>query len=784
MPTFNALGVRATLSVSSLQGTLTDEVILTMGAGVKKRTERIADVIASGRNLLERPVGADGSEKGVLQYIGNNEDMALFMVEVEDTSRMDAYCPLTLLADAAAAGSNGSISELTSFESSQSSALSELGLTSSFGTPSFQAQHSIGKEESALVKSEPADEDDVLDPALRTPPVKRGKPKPRSRKPRAPKSPSPAEILAMRAQNANATQQRIPLDVDSGPKALTLTIDYTQQTFMGRDVRANDGRDLKFEVFMNGHLVDVSFISNRRSAGGIAKKGDFQRFSGTRFHRQTEKPWVYNEGGHPRRSDDIVGADKRWDAISMALMTEAQQRGTNKYGDFSPSAEYLSALATKPLPDRLRSKGDRLGIIDVVITSGAGRKYGPDTSYLQVPTRMDDAKYNRGSGSFSSAMDQNATADDMLDNPFTSALQDTPSRRPAPFSTTHSSQEASDRLNVQRSPAPKFTLDMFEKSPVKKQIQRYENAHGKVRKGRTISQRLADLNKMSPKKQAAAWEELQQELDDDVLSAIKQEDKAEQPGEHDLAPIGKLNLDQQHAGFARMTREDDMDADPVKTGYIDPQLLSPTRQGSFQDDVDPEAMLTQQRIDMALGAGLPSNGHLLRRVASTSPRRTPPRKTRAASLANSPTVQPVKDQPHMTKQKQKAMTVPSPPKARRVKTPTKPRRRADSTLSSSPLTSYDELDSAFVTPKHQRTTNPDVIRSGGRSGCGSNRSARRWEPKELTPEEALEAFEIPELCKGSVISYAGGNAQRQIQKARHGEFQEEVLAVGMRFVVL
>ena len=61
MPTFNALGVRATLSVSSLQGTLTDEVILTMGPGVKKRTERIAEVIASGRNLLERPIGADGS---------------------------------------------------------------------------------------------------------------------------------------------------------------------------------------------------------------------------------------------------------------------------------------------------------------------------------------------------------------------------------------------------------------------------------------------------------------------------------------------------------------------------------------------------------------------------------------------------------------------------------------------------------------------------------------------------------------------------------------------------
>lgn len=45
-------------------------------------------------------------------------------------------------------------------------------------------------------------------------------------------------------------------------------------------------------------------------------------------------------------------------------------------------------------------------------------------------------------------------------------------------------------------------------------------------------------------------------------------------------------------------------------------------------------------------------------------------------------------------------------------------------------------------------------------------------------------FELPELCQDSALSYVDGGAVRQVAKSRSGDFNEEQLLVGMRFVLI
>jgi hypothetical protein len=71
-----------------------------------------------------------------------------------------------------------------------------------------------------------------------------------------------------------------------------------------------------------------------------------------------------------------------------------------------------------------------------------------------------------------------------------------------------------------------------------------------------------------------------------------------------------------------------------------------------------------------------------------------------------------------------------------------------------------------------------------RVGHGSKRTSQAWLPKEKTSAQALRDFQVPDLCVGSAVSYAGGLQQRQVAKARGGEFEKQQFVVGMRFVVL
>jgi hypothetical protein len=66
----------------------------------------------------------------------------------------------------------------------------------------------------------------------------------------------------------------------------------------------------------------------------------------------------------------------------------------------------------------------------------------------------------------------------------------------------------------------------------------------------------------------------------------------------------------------------------------------------------------------------------------------------------------------------------------------------------------------------------------------STAKSKKATAKDQLPSNAVKNFQVPELFKGSTVSYADGDKQRQAIKARGGEFEEQQFVVGMRFIVL
>lgn len=123
------------------------------------------------------------------------------------------------------------------------------------------------------------------------------------------------------------------------------------------------------------------------------------RFTGHRIGRLIEKPWVIvpsgqNPGGglreYRRGKVAYAGAQQRWNEISDALMSEADEIGQDENGERPIIGEYLESLAQLSMPKEIeemqKAGSPKFGILDAVITWGKGNKDGPETAYIINPT--------------------------------------------------------------------------------------------------------------------------------------------------------------------------------------------------------------------------------------------------------------------------------------------------------------------------------------------------------------------------------------------------------------
>ena len=109
------------------------------------------------------------------------------------------------------------------------------------------------------------------------------------------------------------------------------------------------------------------------------------------------------------------------------------------------------------------------------------------------------------------------------------------------------------------------------------------------------------------------------------------------------------------------------------------------------------------------------------------------------------------------------------------------------------LTAENTNPSGFPEPEDNNTNQQNSIRgknkntsgTGNPFGLGSNRTRNAWNPNEKSPQKTLEEYQVPELSRGSCVSYAEDpKVQRQVGKARNGEFKEEAVVWGVRFLVI
>ncbi|KAK3674097.1 hypothetical protein LTR78_005944 [Recurvomyces mirabilis] len=744
MPTYHAVGITVSLAVADLKATCSNVVDKRMGPKQREDADRIYDIFSHGRTLTESPIGVDGSTKGVMQFIGTNDDLPFFLVEAGDgVLSVPAIDPQLMATQDKASKTEPDTDD---------SPLTSLGATPTNANVSLSnIQHSVATSLPVSAKE-------------------RGK----------------------KAQNnehdksltfASFDRARGLLDAPNGPKALSLTVQISDRSYLPTTTERgrNVSQDLKVEIFLNGQLVGLSFINPRGAA--VELKNDRVRYHGTRVHRQLEKPWIYDN------AREGESAEVRWDNVSRKLDDEAQARGHNRWGDFSASAEFLLALSQRELPERLRGNNG-IAIIDIIITAGNGRKYGPDTSYIRVPTRMDDSTHAAAHGE--PRVDELEDADTLfgIRLPTRSPYQSFASAVQPHVTLPQSSPEVP--LMRQRSAAllPQtptkrkqkvdlgdLTLDGID---LDAKVSPFENSRRKAGQQRNLRQRLRDISQMNAKNKAKALEALSEELDEDQLELVKKtfaedidEDMEPSPSKRArLDPSCGLTLDHQYGlnmlADAAMSQDGTLNSMQLWRSTPAPRVQHPADPFTANIDYDAEARLTQDRMNMALEAGAGFSGPLMRHLAATSPRSTPEKRTNAGSLAKSPCKVPVK----------------ATPRNKAVKTPTPQRSTYRPDEFGSPI----PIDPVLTASARQRATpqrrNKDESPSK-KFGLGSDRTRKAWYPNEISADQAFEDFEIPDLCKGSVVTYSEDlEMKRQIGKARGGEFLEKSVVVGMRFVVV
>lgn len=201
------------------------------------------------------------------------------------------------------------------------------------------------------------------------------------------------------ARQNSATVSATPEHINVDQKALVLNVRLLPETFSQGHGSALF--DIKIEVFYNGEYAGLSYCNGRSYQKSMRRLKLEHVFSGSRVHRQLERPWILSTNQTAMSPKDMYARslqwESRWREISDAIAQEAAYRGSDENGKASPVATYLQCLANIPCPsmnedDIFSDTGRSMGIVDIVVSMGAGFKDGADAGYIFRPARMADSR--------------------------------------------------------------------------------------------------------------------------------------------------------------------------------------------------------------------------------------------------------------------------------------------------------------------------------------------------------------------------------------------------------
>lgn len=407
MPSFLCRSTTIKLSIADLEKSTTTTLITQAGQAQTAHLQTIANEFKKGLNekpLKETPIYTEEEWPSQLRFLGSHQDMPFLLVKASTGLTTDSSYNR-----ASSSPSSMSVPELT--EDNTSFGTTELAST----LTSFVTVNDIGLEdEISLVTPTIDTSDDAVTRSSPTPTVyvscdgsmnSVGTDKVNNGAPVLdPTKVHDHQIKAVEALRSSLLRNRRPhAQQESKPQALCLTVQLSKRSFLPnpyRGVKKIPVFDVKIDIYFNGELCASAYVPERhRSESGIAELT--QRFGGRRIDRLLERPWTIVPSGqnadgslreHKSSQGGYVGAQQRWSAISELLKAEAEKGGRNKWGDLSVLGDYLQNLSKLEMPKEVeelqKPGGANYGIIDVVLTTGCGKKDDPDVGYLSKPTRI------------------------------------------------------------------------------------------------------------------------------------------------------------------------------------------------------------------------------------------------------------------------------------------------------------------------------------------------------------------------------------------------------------
>ncbi|MCJ1246943.1 hypothetical protein MMC30_004154 [Trapelia coarctata] len=190
------------------------------------------------------------------------------------------------------------------------------------------------------------------------------------------------------------------------PQALCLTVQFAPNSFLkvyeddlpdAPSSTTPEYSDIKIDVFLNGQLVESTFVPAHAREGANASQL-VQRFGGCRINLGIERPWILVPAGQnsdgskrPKRAMQ-GGVGKRWNDIAETLKASAEMLPNRRTGEPSLLAEYLTAISAMAMPsnmDKIQQDGEAgFGVVDVVLTHGRGQREDLRLDYIDEPAHL------------------------------------------------------------------------------------------------------------------------------------------------------------------------------------------------------------------------------------------------------------------------------------------------------------------------------------------------------------------------------------------------------------
>ena len=411
MPSYMCGSTRISLSVADLEKSTTPSPTHKVGPEFTSFCQTAADELkkdVAKRTLSETPINTEEPWPSHLRFLGANQDMPFLMVQAGH----DLFKPVT------SRRSSCGLSLSSMAERSQLNRSPSVSGTSVSSLSTLESTAVIGSEDeiSLLVPSARAAGTDSLQYPCQN--VDNGKDAGKQREDGM-ETQNEVGQASSEANPVTAQCKTMGIDLheplipnqnvisDGGesfcpeikPQALCLTVQLSKKSFLRKPkIRP---LDLKIDIYFNGEFCSCSYVPERTCLdSNLADLA--QRFAGRRIDRLLERPWIIVPPGQIpegslrecRQSEEgaINGVLQRWNAIADLLRKEAEKGGRNKWGDLFVLGDYLNSLSKLEMPKEVenlqRTEGPKFGVLDVVLTTGHGKKFQPGYGYLSEPIAM------------------------------------------------------------------------------------------------------------------------------------------------------------------------------------------------------------------------------------------------------------------------------------------------------------------------------------------------------------------------------------------------------------